>query len=192
MKIAVSATGTDLNSEIDPRFGRCAYFIIVNTDDMSFEAIENESMSLGGGAGIQSGQFIASTGAKVLITGNVGPNASRTLNAAGLDVIVGVSGSVREAIERYKSGELSPTQQASVPDHFGMGGGQSAAPGGGMGQGMGQGMGRGMGMQGGLTPPQAPPSPSPDQELGALKEDAKALREHLNSILNRIKDLEKK
>jgi len=68
MKIAVSSTGTDLNSEIDPRFGRCAYFIIVNTDDMSFEAIENESMSLGGGAGIQSGQFIASTGAKVLIT----------------------------------------------------------------------------------------------------------------------------
>ena len=198
MKIAVSATGTDLNSEIDPRFGRCAYFIIVNTDDMTFEAIENESMSLGGGAGIQSGQFIASTGAKVLITGNVGPNASRTLNAAGLDVIVGVSGSVREAIERYKSGELSPTQQASVPDHFGMGGGQSAAPGGGMGQGMGrgmgrgQGMGRGMGMQGGFTPPQAPPALSPDQELGALKEDAKALREHLNSILNRIKDLEKK
>jgi len=145
MKIAVSATGTDLDAEIDPRFGRCAYFIIVNPDDMSFEAIENESMSLGGGAGIQSGQFIASTGATVLITGNVGPNASRTLNAAGLDVIVGASGSVREAIERYKRGELSPTRQASVPDHFGMGGGQSASPGGGMGQGMGQGMGRGMG-----------------------------------------------
>ena len=167
MKIAVSSTGTDLNSEIDPRFGRCAYFIIVNTDDMSFEAIENESMSLGGGAGIQSGQFIASTGAKVLITGNVGPNASRTLNAAGLDVIVGVSGPVREVIERHKKGELSPTRQASVPDHFGMGGGQGSYPG--------RGMGRGMGMQGGFAPPQAPPSPSPDQELGALKEDKKAL-----------------
>jgi len=200
MKIAVSSTGTDLNSEIDPRFGRCAYFIIVNTDDMTFEASENESMSLGGGAGIQSGQFIASTGARVLITGNVGPNASKTLNAAGLDVIVGVSGPVREAIERYKRGELSPTNQASVPDHFGMGGGQSASPGGGMGQGMGRGMGQGMGrgmgqgmgMQGGFTPPQAPPSPSPDQELGALKEDAQALREQLNSILTRIKDLEEK
>ena len=176
MKIAVSSTGTDLNSEIDPRFGRCAYFIIVNPDDMTFEAIENESMSLGGGAGIQSGQFIASTGATVLITGNVGPNASRTLNAAGLDVIVGVSGSVREAIERYKKGELSPTRQASVPDHFGMGGG----------------MGGGMGMQGGFPPPQTPPSPSPDQELGALKEDAQALREQLNKILDRIKDLEEK
>ena len=194
MKIAVSSTGTDLDSEIDPRFGRCAYFIIVNSDDMSFEAIENESMSLGGGAGIQSAQFIASTGAKVLITGNVGPNASRTLNAAGIDVIVGVSGSVRAAIERYKQGELSPTRQASVPDHFGMGGGQGAYPGGGMGRGMsrGMGMGRGMGMQGGFAPPQTPPSPSPDQELGALKEDAKALREQLNSILARIKDLEEK
>jgi len=53
-------------------------------------------------------------------------------------------------------------------------------------------MGQGMGMQGGFTPPQAPPSPSPDQELGALKEDAKALREHLNSILNRVKDLEER
>jgi len=208
MKIAVSSTGADLDSEIDPRFGRCAYFIIVNPDDMTFEASENESMSLGGGAGIQSGQFIASTGATVLITGNVGPNASRTLNAAGLDVIVGVSGPVREAIERYKKGELSPTNQASVPDHFGMGGGQGSYPGGGMGMGggmgrgmgqgmgrgmgMGQGMGRGMGMQGGFAPPQAPPPPSPDQDLGALKEDAKALREQLNSILSRIKDLEEK
>jgi len=192
MKIAVSSTGTDLDSEIDPRFGRCAYFIIVNPDDMTFEAIENESMSLGGGAGIQSGQFIASTGAQILITGNVGPNASRTLNAAGLDVIVGVSGPVREAIEQYKNGELSPTRQASVPDHFGMGGGQGSYPGGGMGmgRGMGQGMGRGMEMQGGFAPPQAPPPPSPDQELGALKEDAKVLREQLNSILTRIKDLE--
>jgi len=61
-----------------------------------------------------------------------------------------------------------------------------------MGQGMGRGMGQGMGMQGGFAPPQAPPPSSPDQELGALKEDAKALREHLNSILARIKDLEEK
>jgi predicted Fe-Mo cluster-binding NifX family protein len=205
MKIAFSSTGTDLDSEIDPRFGRCAYFLIVNPDDMTFEAIENESMSLGGGAGIQSGQFIASKGANVVITGNVGPNASRTLNAAGVDVIVGVSGPIREAIERYKRGELSPTNQANVPDHFGMGGGQSASPGrgmgrgmgGGMGRDMGQGMGRGMGMgrdmgmQGGYGPNQVSSGPSPDQGLGALKEETKALRDQLNSILSRIKDLEK-
>jgi len=199
MKIAFSSTGTDLDSEIDPRFGRCAYFLIVNPDDMTFEAIENESMSLGGGAGIQSGQFIASKGANVVITGNVGPNASRTLNAAGVDVIVGVSGPIREAIERYKRGELSPTNQANVPDHFGMGGGQSPYPGGGMGMGRGMGMGmgggmgmgQGMGMQGGYGPNQVSSGPSPDQGLGALKEEAKALRDQLNSILARIKDLEK-
>ena len=75
---------------------------------------------------------------------------------------------MREAIERYKKGELSPTRQPSVPDHFGMGGGQGSYPG--------RGMGRGMGMQGGFAPPQAPPPPlSSDQELKALKEDAKAL-----------------
>jgi predicted Fe-Mo cluster-binding NifX family protein len=185
MKIAVSSTGTDLDSEIDPRFGRCAHFLIVNPDNMSFEAFENESMSLGGGAGIQSAQFVASKGATVVITGNVGPNASRTLNAAGLDVIVGVSGSIREAIERHKKGKLSPTDQANVPDHYGMGmgGGQSSFPGGGM--------GRGMGMQAGYGPNQTAPPASPDQELGALKEEAKALRYQLNSILSRIKDLEK-
>jgi predicted Fe-Mo cluster-binding NifX family protein len=195
MKIAFSSTGTDLDSEIDPRFGRCAYFLIVNPDDMTFEAIENESMSLGGGAGIQSGQFIASKGANVVITGNFGPNASRILNAAGVDVIVGVSGPIREAIERYKRGELSPTDQANVPDHYGMGmgGGQSASPGRGMGGGMGRGMGMGrdMGMQGGYGPNQVSSGPSPDQGFGALKEEAKALRDQLNSILSRIKDLEK-
>jgi len=211
MKIALTSTGTDLDAEIDPRFGRCAYFLIVNPDDMTFEAIENESMSLGGGAGIQSGQFIASTGATVLITGNVGPNASRTLSAAGLDVIVGVSGSIREAIDRYKKGELSPTGQANVPDHYGMGMGGGQAPysgggmgmgrgmgggmgrgmGGGMGRGMGGGMGRGMGMQGGYGANQTAPPASPDQELGALKQEAKALRDQLNTILSRIKDLEK-
>jgi predicted Fe-Mo cluster-binding NifX family protein len=208
MKIAFSSTGTDLDSEIDPRFGRCAYFIIVNPDDMSFEAIENESMSLGGGAGIQSGQFIASTGASVIITGNVGPNASRTLNAAGLDVIVGVSGPIRDAIERYKRGELSPTNQANVPDHFGMGGGMGGGMGRGMGMGggmgrgmgrgmgmgggMGRGMGRGMGMQGGYSPTQAPPASSSGQDLDALKQEAKALRDQLNSILSRIEELEEK
>ncbi len=124
MKIAVSSTGKNIDSDIDPRFGRCAYFLIVDPQDMSFEAVENESMSQGGGAGIKSGQFIASKGVDVLITGNVGPNASRTLNAAGVEVVVGVSGSIRDVVNRYKSGDLSPTDKASVPDHFGLGSGQ--------------------------------------------------------------------
>ena len=184
MKIAFSATGRDLGSEIDPRFGRCAYFLIVDPDDMSFEAFENESVSLGGGAGIQSAQFVASKGVSAVITGNVGPNAMRTLNAAGIEVIIGVSGSIREATARYKKGELSSSNQANVPDHYGMGGSQAPYPGGGMG------MGRGMGMQRGFAQNQGTSAPSSDQELRALKEEAEALRGHLNSILSRIKDLE--
>ena len=106
MKIAVSSSGNDLDSQIDPRFGRCTYFIIVETDDMSFEVFENKSMALGGGAGIQSAQFVASNGARTIITGNLGPNAVKALSAAGVEVFAGQSGSVREAIERYRSGDI--------------------------------------------------------------------------------------
>ncbi|UCH08193.1 MAG: NifB/NifX family molybdenum-iron cluster-binding protein [Deltaproteobacteria bacterium] len=171
MKLAFSATGTDLDAEIDPRFGRCAYFIVVDPDDMSFEAFENESMSLGGGAGVQSAQFVASKGASVVITGNIGPNASRTLSAAGLEVFVGVGGSIREAIQRYTRGELSPAAGPNVSDHYGMGGGgKTPPPGSGMGRGMGmgrdmgirRGMSRGMGMQKGYDPNKGGASPPRD------------------------------
>jgi predicted Fe-Mo cluster-binding NifX family protein len=196
MKIAFSATGRDLGSEIDPRFGRCTYFLIVDPDDMNFEAFENESVSLGGGAGIQSAQFVASKGVSAVITGNVGPNAMRTLNEAGIEVIIGVSGSIREATARYKRGELSSANQANVTGHYGMGSSQAPYPGGGMGMGRGMGrgrgmsMGRGMGMQGGFAQNQGTSAPSSAQELRALKEEAEALRGHLTSILSRIKDLE--
>jgi len=107
MKIAISSMGRDLSEQIDPRFGRCAYFVIVDTDDMSFEAFDNENIALGGGAGIQAAQFVASKGAKVVITGNCGPNAVRTLSAAGVEVIVGQKGTIRETIDNYKEGNLS-------------------------------------------------------------------------------------
>ena len=138
MKVAVSASGQDLNAQIDPRFGRCAHFIIVDTDDMSFEAFNNENIALGGGAGIQSAQFVASKGASIVITGNVGPNAVRTLSAAGVDVIVGQTGTVRQAIEAYKNGKLTSTSEPNVADHYGMQGGSVQGPGGGMGMGQGQ------------------------------------------------------
>jgi predicted Fe-Mo cluster-binding NifX family protein len=198
MKIAFSAIGRELDSEIDPRFGRCAYFVILNLDDISFEAFENESVSLGGGAGIQSAQFVASKGVSVVITGNVGPNAMRTLNEAGIEVIIGVSGSIREATERYKRGELSSSNQANVPGHYGMGGSQAPYPGGGMGMGRGMGrgggmgMGRGMGMQRGFAQNQGTSAPSSDQELRALKDEVKSLSVRLNTILSRIENLEKK
>lgn len=123
MKVAVTASGKDLDAPIDPRFGRCAYFMIVDTDSMSFEVFENESMSLGSGAGIQSAQFVADKGGKILITGNVGPNAAQTLAAAGIQLIAGQTGTVRQAIENYKNGKLKTTAVSNVPGHFGMGGG---------------------------------------------------------------------
>ncbi len=75
MKIAVSSTGKDLSSQIDPRFGRCPFFIIVDTKDMSFEVYNNENGTLTSGAGIQAAGFIASKGADAVLTGNCGPNA---------------------------------------------------------------------------------------------------------------------
>ena len=145
MKVAVTASGKDLDASIDPRFGRCAYFIIVDTDSMNFEVFENESMTLGSGAGIQSAQFIAGKGGKVLITGNVGPNAANTLSAAGIQLIAGQTGTVRQAVENYNRGILKPTTAANVPGHFGMGGGMGGGRGRGgrMGGGMGGGRGRG-------------------------------------------------
>lgn len=134
MKIAISSTGRDLDSQIDPRFGRCAYFVIVETEDMSYGAFDNESISLSGGAGIQAAQFVASEGVKAVITGNAGPNAMNTLSAAGVEVCTGQCGTVREVVERYKKGGMNTTSTPNVGAHFGMGSGAGA--------------GRGMGMYG--------------------------------------------
>ena len=139
MKIAISTSGKDLDSSIEPRFGRCPYFLIVETEDMSFQVHENENISLGGGAGIQSAQFVASMGAKVVITGNCGPNAVQTLSAAGIELFTGQSGTIKEAIERYKNGELRPTTESDA-------GAKASGSGTGVGSGRrGMGIGRGMG-----------------------------------------------
>jgi predicted Fe-Mo cluster-binding NifX family protein len=124
MKVAVSAMGSTLDAAVEPRFGRCSTFVLVETDDMTFEAIENENGSLGGGAGIQSAQLMAQRGVKVVLTGNCGPNAHQTLSAAGVDVIVGCSGTVSEVIARFKSGQIHPASASNVASHSGMGGGE--------------------------------------------------------------------
>jgi predicted Fe-Mo cluster-binding NifX family protein len=190
MKIAVSATGPSLDAEVDPRFGRCAYFAVGDPDTMEFEFVENTSVMSGSGAGISSAQNIAGMGAQAVLTGNCGPNAYQTLSAAGVQVITGVSGTVKEAIEGYKAGRFQATSGPTASAHSGMGGGTGTGRGMGMGGGMGRGMsmGRGMGMGGGMTPPQ---SLSPEQEMETLRSQTEMLKQQLDAIQLRIDELQK-
>ena len=122
MKICITATANSLEAQIDPRFGRCSYLIIVDSETMQFEAIPNMAAGATGGAGIQAAQTIAKKDVKLLITGNVGPNAFGALSAAGIEIVTGAFGTVREAVEKYKRGEFQKTSSATVDGHFGMGG----------------------------------------------------------------------
>jgi len=168
MKIAITASEPNLDTNLDPRFGRCTYFLIVDPDTMAFEAVENPNVALGGGAGIQSAQLMASKEVKFVLTGNCGPNAHDTLSAAGIGVITGCSGVARDAVEQFKAGRLQTADAPNVAPHSGMGGASPSPAGGpgqpntgnipgggpGMGQGLGggggRGMGRGMGRGGGM------------------------------------------
>ena len=119
MKIAITATGKTLDSQVDPRFGRAAYFVIVDTETMSIETIENQSVAAAGGAGISSAKTVIDAGAQAILTGNCGPNAHRTLTAAGIKLYTGLGGTVAEAAEQFKSGKLTETDGPNVQSHFG-------------------------------------------------------------------------
>jgi predicted Fe-Mo cluster-binding NifX family protein len=137
MKICVTSAGGSLDDTIDPKFGRCQYFILVDTESMQFEAIQNPAVSAGGGAGITAGQLVANKEAKVVLTGNVGPNVFDTLHAAGLKIVVGLSNiTVKKAVEKFKSGQYQYVGSPSVDAHYGMSGGMGT--GGSRGRGMGR------------------------------------------------------
>ncbi len=135
MKVCVTSSGSDLDSPVDPRFGRCAYFIIVDTDTMQSNAIENDAAMASGGAGIRAAQMVASTGVEAVITGSVGPNAYPALQSSGIKIMTGAVGTVREAIQMMKQDQLQQNAPPG-PAHRGMGMGR------GMGGGRGQGRGR--------------------------------------------------
>ena len=124
MKICVTSVSGNLDAQVDPRFGRCPYFTIVNSETMEFNAISNDSTNAAHGAGIQAAQTVANIGVKVVITGNVGPNAFNVLSATGIKIVTGASGSVKEAVEKYKSGQFQETGNPTVSGHFGMGKGR--------------------------------------------------------------------
>jgi predicted Fe-Mo cluster-binding NifX family protein len=121
MKIAITSTGQTLDSQVDPRFGRATYLIIVDTENMEFKAIENQNINSAGGAGINSAKVVIDAEAKAVLTGNCGPNAQRTLSAAGVKLYTDVKGTVSEAIELFKTGGLVETSEPNVQSHFGMG-----------------------------------------------------------------------
>jgi len=194
LKIAISATNESLDAQIDPRFGRCPYFVIVESETMKFETIPNLSQNAPSGAGIQAAQTIASKGAKVVLTGNVGPNAFQALSTAGIKIVTGVFGTVKEAVEKFKSGQLQGTTAPGVPMGFGMRGGY--------GMGMGRGGGRGMGFrrwQGTGLFPQAPmntsamlpmlPQMPKEQEIQMLENQMKDMQKKLEQIKKRLKEL---
>jgi len=115
MKILITATGNSLEAEVDPRFGRAKWFVVYDTDNDSAEFVDNsQNLDAPSGAGVQAGANAVKTGAKVVITGNCGPKAFRTLSAAGIKVVIGATGSIREAAEKFKKGRYQYANEANV------------------------------------------------------------------------------
>ena len=194
-KVCVSATGSSIDSQIDPRFGRCAYFIIADADRMDYQHMPNAAYESPHGAGIQAAQVVANQKVQAVITGMVGPNAYRVLSAAGIEIITGVSGTVRDAIQRYKTGQLR--------------GGQSPLGGFSFGPGMrrGGGSGRRAGESCSSWPSQmrtwqSPvsvvgegglmPAPTTQDELTALEERGKSLMRELSDLESTIDELKRR
>ncbi len=202
MKLAISSQGKDINSEIDPRFGRCAYFLIVDSESMEYEAIPNSYAMAMGGAGIQTGQMIANKGVEVVITGNCGPNAFQVLTAAGIKIIIGVSGKVIDAVNKFKEGKLSSyANSPNVSMHAGVAQGAGMPLGVGLGLGMGMGRGRGIGARRrGISVSAFSQSNqqmyqqdiSKEQEIQMLKLQANILKQQLEQVMVRLNEIERK
>jgi predicted Fe-Mo cluster-binding NifX family protein len=177
MKIAVSSQGDTLDSPASPVFGRCPTYLFVEPETMEFEAVPNPAMSQGGGAGIQAAQFVVNQGANAVLSGNLGPNAFDVLQAAGVPGYLVAGGTVRQAVEAYKAGQLQPMGGPNVRAHSGMRGG---------GRGMGRGMGRGR-----QAPVAAMPAVDKQSELAKLRETLMDLRQQLATTMDKIEKLEK-
>lgn len=119
MKIAVTSNGKDLTAEVDPRFGRAEFFLVVDTETLEFEVVENtQNLNLPQGAGIQAGKTLVNTGAKVIITGNCGPKAFQVLEAGGVKIVSGSGGTVMNAILDFKNGNVEYSENANVEGHW--------------------------------------------------------------------------
>ncbi len=119
MKIAVSAYGQDLEAPVDPRFGRAPYFLLVDPETMEFEVVANQTnLQAPQGAGVQAAALVARHRPQAVLTGHCGPKAFHTLRAAGIPIILGIEGSVAEAVGQYAEGHLTPAQGPNAVPHW--------------------------------------------------------------------------
>jgi len=119
MRIAVTAQGRDFSAPVDPRFGRAKFFVIVDTDTGEFSAADNtQNLNAPQGAGIQAGRNVVELGVKAVITGHVGPKAFTTLQAGGVSIYTGATGTVADAVEQFKAGKLKSSTDADVEGHW--------------------------------------------------------------------------
>ena len=123
VKIAICSEGPGLESAVDPRFGRCLYFVLANSDGEKLEDVPNPSTGASGGAGVQTAQFIADKGVDVVLAGNVGPKALAALDASNIKIYTGISGTVADALAQYQQDKLTLIADSTVPQHFGLRGG---------------------------------------------------------------------
>lgn len=119
MKVAITAQGPNLDSPVDPRFGRARYFLLFDTETGQFTVHDNvQNLNAPQGAGIQAAQAVVEIGAEALLTGHVGPKAFATLKAGKVAIHAGAAGVVRQALEEFRSGRIQPTTKADVEGHW--------------------------------------------------------------------------
>jgi len=190
MKIVVATTAGGLDDTVSPVFGRSPTFTIVDVEGKKIKnssVIQNQYAGAMGGAGIQAAQTVINQGAKAVIAGNYGPNASMVFNQAGVEMVSAQGISVRDAVSKYLEGELSPVTTATAPVFGGMG----------MGGGRRRGGGRGMGfvqqapMPSPIMPPMSTSQMPKEQELQMLKTQVKTLEQQLDQLKKRLEELKK-
>ena len=119
MKIAITAQGETLDAQVDPRFGRAAYILVVDTQTLEFEVVDNTvNKNAFKGAGIQAAANISSLDAQVLLTGYCGPNAFDTLKTAGIKVVNDQSGRVIDVVQAFKQGGVVYAESANKDGHW--------------------------------------------------------------------------
>lgn len=119
MKVAFTATGTNLDSPMDSRFGRSRAYIVVDLETNAFQTYDNsKSMNAAQGAGVQAAEAVARLGVQALVSGHCGPKAFHVLQAAGITVYTTSELTVAAALAAYKAGKLKPITVADVQGHW--------------------------------------------------------------------------